>query len=105
VWGAPGDESPRLKMTKSFPIAAITDEFSPADLDAALDGMAAVGMTGAELRVIGGKNTIELTDEEVDRVRKTIERRGMQCPTRRPSIRACSTTSSDPRTRSRISRD
>ena len=62
----------------AFPIAAITDEFSPTDLDAALDGMAAVGMTGAELRVIGGKNTIELPDEEIDRLRKTIEGRGMQ---------------------------
>ena len=65
-------------MMNVFPIAAITDEFSPTDLDAALDGMAAVGMTGAELRVVGGKNTIELTDEELDRVRKTIERRGMR---------------------------
>ena len=65
-------------MTTTFPIAAITDEFSPTDLDAALDGMAAVGMTGAELRVIGGKNTIELQDEEIDRVRQTIEARGMR---------------------------
>ena len=65
-------------MSNTFPIAAITDEFSPTDLDAALDGMAAVGMTGAELRVVGGKNTIELTDEEIDRLRKTIEGRGMQ---------------------------
>ena len=64
--------------TTKFPIAAITDEFSPTDLDAALDGMAAVGMTGAELRVVGGKNMIELADEEIDRVRKTIEGRGMQ---------------------------
>src|SRR5919106_2817079 len=62
----------------AFPIAAITDEFSPTDLEAALDGMGAVGMTGAELRVIGGKNTIELTDDEIDRVRKTIEGRGMR---------------------------
>ena len=59
-----------------FPIAAITDEFSP-DLDAALTGMSAVGMTGAELRVIDGRNMIELTDEEVDQVRAKIEARGM----------------------------
>ena len=31
----------------AFRTAAITDEFSPDDLDAALNGMAAVGMTGA----------------------------------------------------------
>ena len=47
-------------------VAAITDEFSP-DLDVALDAMAAVGMTGAELRVVWGKNVVDLTDDEVDR--------------------------------------
>ncbi len=61
----------------AFRIAAITDEFSPKDLDAALTGMAAVGMTGAELRVVGGRNMIDLTDEEVDQVRATVEARGM----------------------------
>jgi sugar phosphate isomerase/epimerase len=59
-----------------FPIAAITDEFSP-DLDVALAGMADVGMTGAELRVISGRNMIELSDDEVDRVRAKVEARGM----------------------------
>jgi sugar phosphate isomerase/epimerase len=62
--------------TGPFRIAAITDEFSP-DLDTALTGMAEVGMTGAELRVISGKNMIDLSDDEVDRVRKAIEARGM----------------------------
>ena len=62
----------------AFRIAAITDEFSPQDLDAALTGMAAVGMTGAELRVIGGRNMIDLSDEEVDRVRAAVETRGME---------------------------
>ena len=60
----------------AFRIAAITDEFSPEDLDAALAGMAAVGMTGAELRVVGGRNMIDLSDEEVDRVRAAVETRG-----------------------------
>jgi L-ribulose-5-phosphate 3-epimerase len=60
----------------AFRIAAITDEFSP-DLSAALDGMAAVGMTGAELRVVGGKNMIDLPDAEVDRIRETVAGRGM----------------------------
>ena len=34
-----------------MPIAAITDEFS-SDLATALEPMAAIGMTGAELRVV-----------------------------------------------------
>jgi sugar phosphate isomerase/epimerase len=60
-----------------YRIAAITDEFSP-DLNAALDGMAAVGMMGAELRVVAGKNMIDLPDDEVDRVRETVKSRGME---------------------------
>jgi sugar phosphate isomerase/epimerase len=62
----------------AYRIAAITDEFSPQDLDAALAGMAAVGMTGAELRVVGGRNMIDLSDEEVDRVRAAVETRGIE---------------------------
>ena len=58
-------------------LAAITDEFSP-DLDVALDAMARVGMTGAELRVIGARNLIQFSDDEVDRVRATVEARGMR---------------------------
>ena len=62
----------------AFRIAAITDEFSPDDLAAALDGMAAVGMTGAELRVVGRRNMIDLSDEEVDGVRAAVEAKGME---------------------------
>jgi L-ribulose-5-phosphate 3-epimerase len=61
-----------------FPLAAITDEFSPDDLDRSLSAMAEIGMTGAEVRVIGGRNMIDLTDEDVDRVRAAVERRGMR---------------------------
>ena len=60
-----------------YPIAAIIDEFSPTDLDAALDAMAKVGMTGAELRVAFDRNMIDLSDEEVDRVRAAVLARGM----------------------------
>ena len=49
-----------------FPIAAITDEFSP-DLETAVRSMAEIGMTGAELRMVFGKNIIDLTDQELDR--------------------------------------
>ena len=48
------------------PVAAITDEFSP-DLETAARAMASLGMTGAELRMVSGKNIIDLTDQEVDR--------------------------------------
>jgi L-ribulose-5-phosphate 3-epimerase len=61
----------------TFPIAAITDEFS-LDLDIALDAMAKIGMTGAELRLIGDRNVIDLSDAEVADVRRRVERRGMQ---------------------------
>jgi sugar phosphate isomerase/epimerase len=61
----------------SFPIAAITDEFSPESLDAALKGMQAVGMTGAELRLIGGRNMLDLGDEEIETVRRTVSAYGM----------------------------
>lgn len=57
-------------------LAAITDEFSP-DLDVALDGMAAAGLTGVELRTIGGRNIVDLDDREVDRVCAAVATRGM----------------------------
>ena len=62
----------------AFRTAAITDEFSPDDLDAALDGMVAVGMTGAELRVVGRRNMIDLSNEEVDAVRAAVEAKGLE---------------------------
>lgn len=49
-----------------FRTAAITDEFSP-DIAVAVRSMAEVGMTGAELRMIFGKNIMDLTDDELDR--------------------------------------
>lgn len=64
-------------MNPKLPIAAITDEFSP-DLALALDTMAGIGMTGAELRVCWGKNIMDLTDDELDRARDEVHSRGMQ---------------------------
>lgn len=61
----------------SFPIAAITDEFSP-DLEVALSAMADIGMAGAELRTVSGRNMIDLSDAEVDRVREAVEKAGMR---------------------------
>jgi len=58
-------------------LAAITDEFAP-DLDRALDAMAECGMTGVELRTIGGQNVVDLDDAEIDRVRAAVVGRGME---------------------------
>jgi sugar phosphate isomerase/epimerase len=64
-------------MTPKFPIAAITDEFSP-DLAAALAPMREIGMTGAELRVVFGKNIMDLSDDELDRARDLTASQGFQ---------------------------
>jgi sugar phosphate isomerase/epimerase len=63
-------------MDTKFPIAAITDEFSP-DLEQAADSMAAIGMTGAELRVVFAKNILDLSDEEVERARAVVDSYGL----------------------------
>jgi L-ribulose-5-phosphate 3-epimerase len=62
-------------VTPRLPIAAITDEFSP-DLDTALDAMSEIGMRAAELRVVWGKNILDLNDSEIDRARDTLRARG-----------------------------
>src|SRR5580693_2676997 len=64
-------------MTPKIPIAAITDEFSP-DLETALTAMQEIGMTGAELRVVWGKNILDLSDAELDRVAALVEARGFR---------------------------
>jgi sugar phosphate isomerase/epimerase len=40
--------------------------------------MAGLGMTFAELRVVDGRNIVDLTDAEVDSVRRRVESRGMR---------------------------
>jgi sugar phosphate isomerase/epimerase len=64
-------------MTPKLRIAAITDEFSP-ELEKALEPMAAIGMTGAELRVVWGKNIMDLTDDELKRARDVVHAKGME---------------------------
>jgi len=58
-------------MTPRIPIAAITDEFS-SDLEIALRAMLEIGMTAAELRVVGGKNIMDLSDAELGRAREIV---------------------------------
>lgn len=57
--------------------AAITDEYCP-DLEKSADAMTATGMTGAELRMVFGKNILDLTDDEVERARQIITARGLE---------------------------
>lgn len=64
-------------MTPKIPIAAITDEFSP-DLETALEAMQEIGMTGVELRVVSGKNIMDLSGEELDRAAKLVAARGFK---------------------------
>ena len=64
-------------MRTKLRIAAITDEFSP-DLNTALDAMQSIGMTGAELRVVDGKNILDWSDGEVARAHAAIMARSME---------------------------
>ncbi len=64
-------------MSQRFRIAAITDEFSP-DLSTALANMSETGMTGAELRMVFGKNILDLTDDELDRAIAMVREAGLE---------------------------
>jgi len=64
-------------MAVRFPVAAISDEFSP-DLETALRSMAGIGMTGVELRVVFGRNILDLTDGEVDRAVEMARANGLE---------------------------
>ncbi|SRR5258706_252448 len=64
-------------MTPKLRIAAITDEFSP-DLAQALDAMKPIGMTGAELRVVGGQNIMNLSDDDLSRAKEQLDSCGFE---------------------------
>jgi sugar phosphate isomerase/epimerase len=61
----------------SLQLGAITDEFSP-DPVVALEAMAALGMTAVELRVVEGRNIIELDESELDGLKALAAARGMR---------------------------
>src|SRR5581483_12088616 len=63
-------------LTPKIPIAAITDEFSPR-LDEAIPVMQEIGMTAAELRVINGKNILDLSDDELRRAKAMLDAAGL----------------------------
>ncbi len=60
-----------------FRIGAITDEFSQ-DLVVAVGAMRELGMKGAELRMIGGRNIMDLTDSEIDSAVAILRDNGLQ---------------------------
>jgi L-ribulose-5-phosphate 3-epimerase len=64
-------------MPAHFPVAAITDEFSP-ELEVAVRSMTGLGMTGAELRMVSGKNIVDLSDEELDRAIDVVRGAGLE---------------------------
>ena len=64
-------------MTPRIPIAAITDEFSP-DLETALQPMQEIGMDAVELRVVFGKNIMDLSEDELHLVQEMTAARGMK---------------------------
>ncbi len=63
-------------FTPRLPIAAITDEFSPT-LTEALPFMLEIGMTGAELRVVDGKNILDLNNDELKRTMDALVAAGL----------------------------
>src|SRR5947209_3391429 len=64
-------------MSAPFRLAAITDEFSP-DIETAARSMAGIGMAGAELRMVFGKNILDLTNEELDRAIGIVRGHGLE---------------------------
>jgi len=64
-------------MEPKFRIAAITDEFSPADPALAMAQMESIGMTGAELRVLWGKNIMDLSPDELAKAKELAQQHNM----------------------------
>ena len=60
-----------------FRTGAITDEFS-SDLSLAAGAMRELGMQGAELRMIGGRNIMDLDDSEIAAAMDTLRRNKLE---------------------------
>jgi L-ribulose-5-phosphate 3-epimerase len=65
-----------MPIDPRIPLAAITDEFSPA-LNDAIPVMKEIGMTAAELRVVNGKNIMDLSEDELKRAKDDLEAAGL----------------------------
>src|SRR5436190_14160740 len=64
-------------MTQYFPIAGITDDFAP-DIEQATASMHDIGMADAELRMVFGKNIIDLSNQELDRACEIARVQGLE---------------------------
>jgi sugar phosphate isomerase/epimerase len=60
-----------------LPIAAITDEFSP-DLSRAIPMLKEIGMSAAELRVVNGKNIMDLSRDELKQAKDSLGTAGLK---------------------------
>ena len=60
-----------------FRIGAITDEFS-SDIGIAAAAMQELGMKGAELRVVGGRNIMDLSDDEIAAAMSVLRGHGLE---------------------------
>jgi L-ribulose-5-phosphate 3-epimerase len=63
-------------MNPLFKIAAITDEFSP-DLSVALAALVPLGINGVELRVVFGKNVMDLDADQLKYAKDRLNSKGM----------------------------
>jgi L-ribulose-5-phosphate 3-epimerase len=65
-----------MPIDPRIPLAAITDEFSPT-LSEAIPVMKEIGMTGAELRVVNGKNIMDLNEDELKSAKEDLQQAGL----------------------------
>ena len=63
-------------MQPKIPIAAITDEFSPR-LAEAIPVMKEIGMTAAELRIVNGRNVLDLSEDELKQAKDALDTAGL----------------------------
>ncbi len=58
-------------------LGAVTDEFS-SELSVAADAMMELGLKSAELRMVWGKNVVDLSSQEIRKAAELISERGME---------------------------
>lgn len=64
-------------LKPKLPLCAITDEFSPA-LEAAIPVLREIGILAAELRVIGEKNILDMSNEEWRAAKESLNQAGLR---------------------------
>ncbi|MCC7174286.1 MAG: sugar phosphate isomerase/epimerase [Bryobacterales bacterium] len=82
-------------MELRLPISAITDEFAP-DPAIAARAMAEAGLAGAELRVLWGKNVLDVDDEGIERVHALLQTHGLKAVSIASPLLKCVLPGSEP---------